>query len=111
MNISMYYPPNPPTVRDDLPYIMVHMSPEEAAATIESLAHQLKNHSPNSGRGEIRVHGNPDGGYFDGMFTISVQPEFRCLQCGKDIKAYTGKLEKEGYICGSHLTHKEQGGT
>jgi hypothetical protein len=90
---------------DGKQYTMLMVDREEAAALIVSLAKQLEAHNANTGRLESYIECED----YIGRFSIAVQPPLNCIQCHKDIKPYSGKLEKEGHICKDHLTHQELG--
>lgn len=85
-------------------YMMVRMTPEEALATMASLARQLANRDPNTERLENVVGGEGD---YNGFFSISVAHDPHCLVCGEEV-GFHGKFQKSGYVCQKHLTHGEQ---
>src|SRR6478609_4358950 len=85
-------------------YTMVSVSRKEAFDLIISLTNQLSTHSPNKGRLESMVHGD-----LNGYFSICVEEDDYCIQCGAFIEETKGKLEKGGLICDHHKTHKELG--
>ena len=87
-------------------YIMLQVSPTEAAALIASLADQLKNNDPNSGRLESQIY----NGDLKGYFSIAIVQEQSCVCCGKPLnndEIY--KFQKQGLLCQCHQTQKEIG--
>lgn len=82
--------------RPEHSYMMVRMTREEALATIASLALQIQNDDPNTGRLESRVK----SGEFVGFFSISVSEEDRhCIECDVGIDPFKGKRVKQGLVC------------
>jgi predicted nucleic acid-binding Zn ribbon protein len=91
--------------RPERAYLLVRMTREEALATIASLAKQLENRDANTDRIEMMSR----KGDFKGYFSIAVQNDPHCIECGASIEAYQGKLVKEGFCCARCKTPVERG--
>lgn len=85
-------------------YVMITVTPQEACALIASLARQVERHDPNTGRLETFATGD-----LLGYVSISVMHQSHCIQCGQNNLTLPLKLEKGGFICQAHETHKEIG--
>jgi hypothetical protein len=85
-------------------YMMVTVNVEEAASLISSLSNQIKNHDSNSNREETKTDNDGD---FVGYFSICVHPDHYCIKCNEEIGMDPCKLEKGGFLCKKHLTHRE----